>query len=107
MKPFVHSPNITQILVLVLLLSLGASGCSDRKPPPIDDQMVRQAKLMTVETVSPIQELEFVGRVEAAQTVDMSFQVPGPLAQMSILEGQTLKRGELIAALETTEFDLA
>ncbi|MFT7244243.1 MAG: RND family efflux transporter MFP subunit [Candidatus Azotimanducaceae bacterium] len=107
MKLLVHCPTIAQIFVLILVLVLGVSGCSDRQPPSIDDQMVRQAKLMTVETVSPFQELEFVGRVEAAQTVDMSFQVPGPLAQMSLLEGQTLKRGELVAALETTEFDLA
>ena len=107
MKSFVHWFNHPLILVAVLLLVLAAAGCSDRQPPSIDDQMVRQAKLMKVETVSPFQELEFVGRVEAAQTVDVSFQVPGPLAQMSILEGQTIKRGELIAALETTEFDLA
>lgn len=103
MKPFVHWLTIALVLILVL----SASGCSDRQPPPIQDQMVRPAKLMTVETVSPFQELEFVGRVEALQTVDMSFQVAGPLAQLSILEGQTLKRGELIAALETTEFNLA
>lgn len=103
MKPFVHWLSTALILVLVL----GASGCSDRQPPPIQDQMVRQAKLLTVKTTSPFQELEFVGRVEAMQTVDMSFQVAGPLANMSILEGQTLKRGELVAALETTEFNLA
>lgn len=92
---------------LILILVLNTSGCSDRQQPPIKNQMVRQAKLMTVEIVSPIQELEFVGRVEAMQTVDMSFQVAGPLAQLPILEGQTLKQGELIAALESTEFDLA
>ncbi|MFT6643873.1 MAG: RND family efflux transporter MFP subunit [Patiriisocius sp.] len=103
MKPLAQSLSI----VLILVLALATSGCSDRQPPAIQDQMVRQAKLMTVETVAPFQELEFVGRVEALQTVDMSFQVAGSLAQMSILEGQTLKRGELVAALETTEFDLA
>ena len=102
-----HSPTSRLTIALILILVLSASGCSDRQSPPIQDQMVRQAKLMTVETVSPFQELEYVGRVEALQTVDMSFQVAGPLAQLSILEGQTLKRGELIAALETTEFSLA
>jgi RND family efflux transporter MFP subunit len=111
MKQFTRSlmPSLTCRLTisLILILVLTASGCSDRQPLPIKDQMVRQAKLMTVEIVSPIQELEFVGRVEAMQTVDMSFQVAGPLAQLSILEGQTLKQGELIAALESTEFDLA
>ena len=92
---------------LTIALLVMSSGCSDRQPAPIADQMARQAKLMTVETAAPFQELAFVGRIEAIQTVDMSFQVAGPLAQMTILEGQTLKRGELVAALEDTEFNLA
>ena len=50
---------------------------------------------------------EFVARVEAAQSIDLSFEVDGVLAQLPVREGQAVDRGQLVAALDPTDFQLA
>ncbi len=93
---------------LIILLSASLLGaCSDRTPPPPADQMIRSAKVMSIESVSSIQPVQLVGRVEAAQTVELSFQVGGPLAEMYVLEGTLIQQANLIAALEPADFNLA
>lgn len=83
------------------------ASCSDRQPPPATDQMIRSAKVMTIEAANATQPLQLVGRVDAVQTVEMSFQVGGPLTQLPVLEGASLKKGDLIASLELNDFHLS
>ena len=47
---------------------------------------------------------EFVGRVEARQTVDMAFQVSGQLAELPVIEGQRIAQGDLVARLDLEDF---
>ncbi len=84
-----------------------ALGCEDRTPPVPAEQAVRPAKIFVVEDASKFIELEFVGRVQALQTVEVSFEVGGILKDLPILEGQTVTKGALLAALEPKDFELA
>ena len=90
---------------LLLVLFLGA--CEDRQPPPATDQSVRPARIFSVGADVGTVRHEFVGAVEAAQTIDMSFRVPGPLTELPILEGQFVEAGALVAAIEATDYTLA
>jgi RND family efflux transporter MFP subunit len=45
--------------------------------------------------------------VQAAETVDVSFEVAGELARLPLREGSTVAAGGLVAALEPTDFELA
>jgi len=82
-------------------------GC-DRAPEVVaKDQWVRPARVFQVVREGATIKHEFVARVEAAQTVDVSFEVSGPLARLPVLEGQSVHAGDLIAALEPTDFLLA
>lgn len=94
-----------KIIVTVLIVLLAS--CSDRGLPEPENQMVRTAKIFKVEAAQPHIEFELVGRAEAVQTVDLSFQVGGPLEKLPVLEGQVISKGDLIASLEPREFDLA
>ncbi|PVB63424.1 efflux RND transporter periplasmic adaptor subunit [Labrenzia sp. 011] len=67
----------------------------------------RPAKIFTVTDQVGLLERRFAGRVAAVQTVDLSFQVPGKIVQLPVLESQRVKEGELIAKLDTTDFDRA
>lgn len=82
-------------------------GCEPKAAAPIADQSVRPARIFQVTASGSTRLRSFVGRVEASQTVDVSFEVSGPLAQLPVREGQEVNEGALIAALDPTEFELA
>ncbi len=92
------------LMVLALLLT----ACS---PPPSDElhatASVRPARIFQVTARGDTEHYQFVGRVEAAQTVDMSFQVPGMLIALPVREGQEVAAGEFIAAIDPTDYELA
>ncbi len=102
--------RFTRVLVLSVALGLGLGGmlgCGEQAVSEPADQFVRPARIFIVQDDTDTQRHAFVGRVEAAQSIDVSFEVSGPLAQLPVLEGQTIKVGEVVAALETTDFVLA
>lgn len=92
-------------LAIAVILTLGTA-CSDRAPPEPEQQQVRPAKLMTVESSTDSELLVFTARIEALQAIDMSFEVGGPLQQFPVREGETVKAGALLAALDPTDFTL-
>ena len=89
-------------LVCVLLIA-----CGDRSAPEPVDQTIRPARIFEVRDTSETLSYEFVGRVEAAQSIDMTFEVSGPLQKLPILEGQTIAAGDLVAALDPKDYELA
>ncbi len=92
-----------------LAIALGLvclAGC-ERPEPAVDDQAVRPAKLFRVAADDVAVSHSFVGRVEAAQTVDVSFEVAGELVGLPIREGQDVPAGELVARLDPRDFELA
>lgn len=90
---------------LSLLLALSLSGCSaptdDTPPPPVS------VKLMTVAGLETGGTRDFVGRVTAASTVDLTFQVPGRIRTLTVQEGTVIPRGGLLAALDDRDTVLA
>jgi RND family efflux transporter MFP subunit len=83
------------------------SACNQAPEQEIADQSIRPARIFTVTRDSLEVKHEFVGQVEAAQTIDMTFRVPGPLVELPVREGQTIKAGSLIAAIDDTDYVLA
>ncbi|MGE0624927.1 MAG: efflux RND transporter periplasmic adaptor subunit [Pseudomonadales bacterium] len=90
----------------LLLCLVVLAGC-ERAPPPVIEQALRPAKIFTVVAHRATTEHTFVGRLDAAQTVDVSFEVPGELVELPIREGQPVGKGELVAALDPTHYRLA
>ena len=82
-------------------------GCEDRTPPTPEPQSIRPAKLHLVTDARQTIKRDFVGKVEALRVVDISFEVAGPLVELPILEGQEIAAGELLAALDSRDFELA
>jgi RND family efflux transporter MFP subunit len=82
-------------------------GCSDRTPPEPVSQNIRPAKLMTVTSQVDGLQYNFIARLEALQSIDLSFEVGGPLHEMPVREGESIETGSMIASLDPTEFQLA
>ena len=62
---------------------------------------------MTVTSQVQGVQYNFTGRIEALQSIDLSFEVGGPLREMPIREGENIEAGSIIASLDPTEFQLA
>ena len=75
-------------------------GCLDRTPPEPILQNIRPAKLMTVTSQIEGVQYNFTARLEAIQSIDLSFEVGGPLHEMPVREGESIEAGSMIAALD-------
>lgn len=97
---------MTRRWMIPLVFTCCLAGC-ERPQAPVENQAIRPAKLFRVSTTDATVSHDFVGRVEAAQAVDVSFEVGGELVELPILEAQDLAAGDLIARLDPTDFELA
>lgn len=89
-----------------LLAALSLLGC-ERPLPEAPDQVLRPVQVQRVVSRPTTSVRDFVGRLDAAQTVDLAFEVDGEMTELPILEGQSVAAGALVAALDPTRFELA
>jgi membrane fusion protein, multidrug efflux system len=82
-------------------LPLG-TGCTQPQPDAVE--AVRPVKTMVIAEGENTTTRSFPGRVDAANRVQLAFQVPGLLASLPVREGQTVAKGDVIAALREDEF---
>ncbi|MDD7910490.1 MULTISPECIES: efflux RND transporter periplasmic adaptor subunit [Pseudovibrio] len=67
----------------------------------------RPAPVMAVSEEEGLVTRNFTGRVEAVQTVDLAFRVGGQIVELPIRESQSVKKGDLIAALDPADYEAA
>ncbi|WP_305856841.1 efflux RND transporter periplasmic adaptor subunit [Balneatrix alpica] len=92
-------------LSFVLLCSWLLTACSE-PPAPIQTTSVRPVKLVQVSDAKDQLVREFPARIAATQEADLSFRVGGELRQLPVLQGQRVQKGELIAELDPTDYQL-
>ena len=89
----------TLLLAAVVILP----GCSHKEeaPPP---EVVRPAKIMTVTPTPDTTTLQYPGKVRALDRVELSFEVSGRVVDLPIREGQHIRKGDVIARLDPSDF---
>jgi membrane fusion protein, multidrug efflux system len=87
---------------IVLSILLFVSGCSPKAPAPT--QVVRPVKTMVVSAGAESNVRTFPGRVEAANKVELAFQVSGLLVSLPVREGQKVAADEVVAQLRQDDF---
>jgi multidrug efflux system membrane fusion protein len=92
----------SRFVPVALLLSTGGVGCSGEKLAPAP--LVRPVRTMVVSAGESTTTRIFPGKVEAAKRVELAFQVPGLLVQLSAREGQKVAKGDVIGQLRQDEF---
>ena len=91
-------------LFLITLILLTAC-----EPPAVvqgGNELIRPTKIFRIVENAQNVSHTFVGRVDAAQTVDVSFEVSGQLQTLPILAGQMVEKDGILATLVTTDFEL-
>jgi RND family efflux transporter MFP subunit len=86
-----------------LLPLLTAAGCTP--PPPAQADLIRPVKTLVLTAGEPTQTRAFPGKVDAANRVQLAFQVSGLLVKLPVKEGQKVAKGDLIAQLRQDEFE--
>lgn len=90
--------------VLFWLLLCGAALMSHAQA---STERVSSVRLETLGEYQLQESRRFVGRVDAISSVDLAFQVAGQIHQLPITPGQVIPRGQLVAALDPTDYQLA
>jgi RND family efflux transporter MFP subunit len=80
-----------------------AAGCARNEGQPAE--VVRPVRTLVVAAGGENRTRIFPGRVEAANRVELAFQVPGLLMSLPVAEGQKVAKGALIAQLRSEEFE--
>ncbi|KKO45225.1 RND transporter [Arsukibacterium ikkense] len=93
------------LIVLFASLSLVLQGCTepetDRKEP-----LVRPVKLHQVDNTGSSAVRQFPAVVEPTERANLTFRVHGKLVQLIARPGQAVQKGDLLARLDDTDFNL-
>lgn len=74
-------------------------------PPPPPPELVRPVKTAPVRSASSVPPRQFPGVVEPGRTVDLAFQVGGPLVEANLELGREVQAGEVLARIDPVRFE--
>lgn len=89
-------------VILAICAGLGAlrmRGGSEAEP-----EVNRPVRTVGLESVSGEKTKRYFGTVQGARRVDLSFRVSGPLKQVLVEKGASVKKGDLLAAIDPRDF---
>ena len=88
-------------IMSILLLPLG---CGGGEEAPEEAPVARPVKLLTVGGPAGGEKFSLPGRVGAGQQVDLAFRVGGPLIELSVQEGEKVRKGQVVAKIDPRDF---
>jgi RND family efflux transporter MFP subunit len=91
----------------LLLLTCVAAGCYPDSQVVMEENRARPVATIHVQPESIQHSIEMIGRVEPWRDAVLSFEVPGTVEEVFVEQGQIVKKGEPIAKLLLTDFELA
>lgn len=87
----------------LLLFCLVLSACQQPELPPIASITI---KTVVVKSDFNQSKRSFSGVVQTSTSTDLSFQVAGSVTKVKVRNGEQVKRGQLLASLDTKDFQL-
>lgn len=92
-----------KIYLFAISVMLLATSCGHKKEG--DAMLIRPVKTATASSQSVIRK-DFSGIVEAVEYVKLAFRVSGQVINLPVVEGQRVKKGQLIAAIDPRDISL-
>ncbi|MCA9138381.1 MAG: efflux RND transporter periplasmic adaptor subunit [Planctomycetales bacterium] len=91
-------------MLALIIVSLCFAGCSGKRPPQADEQV--PTVICSDAVTQQITDFdEFVGRTEAAATVNVQARVSGFLQSIEFEDGQFVEKDQLLAKIEPDEYE--
>ncbi|CAG5007339.1 Multidrug resistance protein MexA [Dyadobacter sp. CECT 9275] len=97
-----------KIHISVLILAILLAGCgkeAKQQDVAMADETVVPVKLSRVEAASRSELVRVSGTVASAEEARLSFKIGGIVSKIFVKEGQTVRKGQLLAMLDQTEID--
>ncbi|MEW6996992.1 efflux RND transporter periplasmic adaptor subunit [Colwelliaceae bacterium BS250] len=99
------SPLINKALLLPLIPLLLLVGCSKPEVKEVAEP-VRPATLYTVTDLSSKYLQQFPALLKAANETELAFRVGGELIEVNVVPGSTVKKGDIIAKMDPTDYSI-
>lgn len=90
-----------RLLKVGFILSLFLFGCNAKTEV---EKVVRPVKVLRVVSRNNTSIHTFPGKVKESREVKLAFRVPGPLVQLNVKEGVFVKKGALLAEIDSRDF---
>jgi multidrug efflux system membrane fusion protein len=100
-----RGPQIKSGLAICTVSLALLSACGQSEEPAKTVETIRPVKLMKVGGSLAGKTRKLPGTVRAADRVDLAFQVPGTLVELPVKEGQTVKKGTLVARIDPRDYE--
>ncbi len=94
-----------RLLLVSLSTVLFACGPAQNAPSSLQSQQPRPVKLAQVEAPPQGDEFSFPAVVTPVKTLDLNFEVAGRLTQLDVAEGLHVRKGRVLARLDSTPFE--
>ena len=88
----------------LLLGALAVAGCTSAATDAETEPVIRPAKLVQARSLARAHSLSLPGEVRAADEVELSFRVSGPLSKLAVQEGDSVTRGDVLARIDARDF---
>lgn len=96
-----HKLTIIILVVIVIALIFTVPSKSHKKNSPPASKIV---KTYTIATVQALDKRTFSGRIQSGDQVDLAFEVPGKLVELSVKEGELVDKDQIIAKLDPRDY---
>lgn len=99
----------SQIVTLpALLLAAGLLlSCSKEEQTKKQEPAAVKVSVQSIDATSRPEVLHYSGSIEAENSVQIGFSVPGTVSAVHVNEGQRVSAGQLLASIDPTEYDNA
>ena len=98
-------------LLSILMITLPGMtlipGCSKKKQEIEKAEEIRPVKTIVVKAPDAGGNRHFPGRIDANKKAELSFRVSGKIKELPVKEGDEVHKGDLIARLDPTDFQIA
>lgn len=93
------------LLFLLMVANFLIVACD--KKDPASEEAIRSVLSMRVDVDNVLENRRFTGKAQAANDVVLAFEVPGKLNEITVRVGDQVKQGQLLASLDSRDFDNA
>lgn len=99
--------RINMMAGVAITTALLITGCSSSEADvTVEKEIIRPVKLLTIKSTDAVNIRRFPAELQASEEVDLAFRVGGQIIKLDVTSGQRVKKGDLLATLDPTDFQL-